>query len=108
MKINIKALSVNQAFQGRKFKTPKYKAFETELLLKLPKLKNDFKGRLRLDIVIGYSNTLSDLDNALKPILDILQLKYGFNDRDIYEIRAKKEIVKKGKEFIDFNIVELK
>lgn len=108
MKISIKALSVNQAWQGRRYKTKKYKAFETELLLKLPNSKKKYTGRLRLDITVGYSNTLSDLDNALKPILDILQKKYGFDDRQIYKINATKVIVNKGSEFIDFNLVELK
>ena len=107
MVIQIKALSVNEAWQGRRFKTKKYKAFEKEFILKLPKLKKDFQGCLKLEIVVGYSNALSDLDNALKPILDVLQSKYGFNDRNIYEINAKKKIVKIGDEFIDFNIVQL-
>ena len=35
MRINIKPLSINCAFQGRRFKTPKYKAYEAEVLLKL-------------------------------------------------------------------------
>jgi len=30
--------------------------------------------------------------------------EYGFNDRDVYEIRAKKVIVKKKQEFIEFNL----
>ena len=38
-KINIKPLSVNQAWMGRKFKTKFYKDYEIELALKLPKLK---------------------------------------------------------------------
>ena len=33
MIVNIKPLSVNQAWAGRRFKTPKYKAFEKEMLL---------------------------------------------------------------------------
>ena len=42
MKINIKPLSVNKAWQGKRFKTKKYKAFETELLLKLPHKKYNY------------------------------------------------------------------
>jgi len=36
IKLNIKPLSVNQAFKGRKFKTDKYAAFEIATLLMLP------------------------------------------------------------------------
>ena len=45
---------------------------------------------------------LSDIDNPLKPFLDILQKKYGINDRDINELLVKKTVVKKGDEFIFF------
>ena len=108
MKVNIKPLSVNVCWQGKRFKTPKYKAYEKELLLKLSNIKIDFKARLRVDIIFGYSNTLNDIDNALKPFLDVLQKRTGMNDRMIYELNVKKEIVIKGKEFIEFSIVELK
>ena len=100
IKLNIKPLSVNQAWQGKRFKTPKYKAFEKESILNMPATKNQFKAPLTVDIVFGFSNSLSDIDNGLKPILDCLQKRYGFNDRDIYELNVKKEIVQKGKEFI--------
>ena len=107
MKIDIKPLSVNVCWQGKRFKTPKYKSYEKELLYKLPNIKIDFKARLRLDIVFGYSNTLNDIDNALKPFIDVLQKKSGFNDRMIYELNVKKEIAKKGSEFIKFDIIKL-
>ena len=107
MKIDIKPLSVNVCWQGKRFKTPKYKSYEKELLYKLPNLKIDLEARLRLDIVFGYSNTLSDIDNALKPFIDVLQKKSGFNDRMIYELNVKKEITKKGAEFIKFDIIKL-
>jgi Holliday junction resolvase RusA-like endonuclease len=105
--INIKPLSVNQAWAGRRFKTPKYKAFEKEMLLILPNIKIDLNARLRLDIVFGYSSRASDIDNGLKPLLDCLQKKLGINDNKIYELNVKKEIVKKGKDFIKFEIIEL-
>ena len=107
MKINIKPLSVNKCWQGRRFKTPIYKGYETELLLKLQKI--DVPSVLiGLNITFGFSNKGSDIDNPLKPFLDILQKKYNINDRDIYELNVKKEIVKKGDEFISFKIYEIK
>jgi len=34
-----------------------------------------------------------------------LQKKYKFNDYEIYELNVKKVIVKKGQEYIKFNIL---
>lgn len=107
MIIEIKPLSVNQVWQGKRFKTPKYKWYEKELMLKLPPIKIDFKGDLRIDITFGFSSSLADIDNPLKPVLDVLQKKYNFNDRQVYELNVKKEIVKKGKEFIKLKINEI-
>jgi Holliday junction resolvase RusA-like endonuclease len=106
MKINIKPLSVNQCWQGKRFKTPKYKQYEIELLLLLKSNLNIPKGRLSLLITFGLSSKLNDIDNGLKPFIDILQKKYGFNDRDIYKLEVEKVIVPKGKEFIEFEIKE--
>lgn len=103
MRINVKPLSINCAFQGRRFKTPKYKAYEAEVLLKLKPMQIG-KEKLSLRLIVGYSNKLSDIDNCLKPFLDILQKKYSFNDSQIYELHIIKEIVKKGSEFIDFEV----
>lgn len=107
MKIEIKPLSVNDAWQGRRFKTDKYKAFEKQMLLMLPPLKINFKALLKIDVVFGFSSKGSDVDNGLKPTLDVLQKKYGINDNRIYEINLKKEIVPKGQEFIKLSINEL-
>ncbi len=107
MRIWIKPLSVNEAFRGRKFKTKKYIEFQQEMLLKLPKMDIP-EGKLEIHYKIGFSNSNSDLDNAFKQLNDCLQKKYGFNDNLIYRIIADKEIVKKGQEFIEFKICQLK
>lgn len=107
MKIEIKPLSVNQVWQGKRFKTSKYKAYESELLYRLPKLKVNPLNKLKITLVFGFSNKLSDIDNPVKPFLDCLQKKYNFDDRNIYNLIIKKEIVKKGKEFIEFKIEEI-
>jgi Holliday junction resolvase RusA-like endonuclease len=103
MKINIKPLSVNKAWQGRRFKTDEYKAFNKEMMLKLKPITIP-DGPLCVSFTFGFSNRASDIDNPLKPVIDILQKKYGFNDNRIYELNVVKEVVKKGKEFIHFNI----
>ena len=104
MRINIKPLSVNQVWQGRRFKTKKYKAYEKEVLALLPPLKIDFKSPLKVELTFGFSSALSDIDNPVKPILDCLQKRYNFDDKIITELNIKKEIVDKGKEFIEIQI----
>ena len=106
-RVNIKPLSVNQAWQGKRFKTPKYKSFQSEMLLTLPNLNEDFTGRLKVTIRYGFSSKLSDIDNPCKLVLDCLVKKYGFDDRQIYELYQSKEIAPKGKEFIEFEITQL-
>lgn len=108
IKIKIKPLSVNKAWQGRRYKTKDYKDYEIELTCLLPNnLKISEILKIKLDIIVGYSNKQSDIDNFLKPFIDILQKKYKFNDRNIYELNIKKEIVKKGEEFINFKFKNL-
>ena len=104
MRIEIKPLSVNDAWQGKRFKTPKYKSWQKDLLILLPNLKIKFKGDLKVDFVFGFSSKASDIDNPLKPLIDTLQKKYKFNDNQIQELIVKKELVKKGEEFITINI----
>lgn len=106
IELKIKPLSVNEVWQGRRFKTPKYKSYEKEMLLRLPKLEINKDSSLKIDIDISFSNKSSDIDNPIKPILDILQKKYGFNDSKIYDLHIKKFIVKKGEESIHIDIKE--
>lgn len=103
IKINIVPLSVNKVWQGKRFKTPAYKKYESTVLLMLPKI-NISKPPYKVSIQLGFSSPLSDIDNPIKPILDILQKKYNINDKDIFELNVKKEIVKKGLEYFEFEI----
>jgi len=102
-RINIKPLSVNLAWQGQRFKTPHYKRFERDCLLLLPKVKIPAKP-LQIAYRFGFSNKLSDLLNPEKLVTDILCKKYGFDDRDIFKMTLEKEIVKKGQEYIEFEL----
>ncbi len=103
MKIKIKPLSVNDCWRGRRFKTPHYKSYEQHVVYLLPRIKIP-SGKLKLSIVWGLSSKSGDIDNPLKPFLDILQKKYVFNDKKIYKIDIEKVDVKKGEEFIEFEI----
>lgn len=102
-RVKIKPLSVNEVWQGKRFKTPKYSKYERDVLELLPDL-NDLKPPFVVNLTFGFSNSLSDIDNPVKPILDILQKKYGINDRDIIELNLKKVLVKKGQEYFEFEI----
>ena len=99
----IKPLSVNKAWQGKRFKTKDYLQYEKNVLLLLPKLIIP-DGKLLLEITFGVSNKASDIDNPIKPFLDILQKRYRFDDKEIYELYIVKKIVSKGKEYIAFKI----
>lgn len=103
--VNIKPLSVNQCWRGRRFKTPNYTKYEKQLLLMLPTYEVP-KGKLEINIVFGLSSKNADWDNPIKPFQDILQKKYGFNDRNVYKATIEKVDVKKGSEFIQFELKE--
>jgi Holliday junction resolvase RusA-like endonuclease len=102
-KLEIKPLSVNEAWQGKRFKTPKYSQYEKNCLFLLPKILIPPKP-YKLSIEVGFSNSASDIDNVCKPFIDVLQKKYSINDKDIFELNVKKFIVKKGSEYISFDI----
>lgn len=103
IKINIKPLSVNECFQGRRFKTKKYKAYEKQVLLMLKPITLP-PPPFAVYYEFGFSNKLADIDNPVKALQDILQKKYNFNDKDIYLMTVEKVIVKKGEEYFKFEI----
>jgi len=106
IKIDIKPLSVNNAWQGKRFKTPEYKTYERVLMYLLPKLSLP-EPPFKLEMEFGFSNSASDWDNPIKPLQDILQKKYGFNDKDVFEAVVRKYKVSKGKDYLKFNITSL-
>lgn len=103
--VAIKPITVNHAWRGgRRFRTEYYKAFEQELLLRLPPISIP-DGELSVFYEFGVSNKGFDYDNAIKPFQDVLQKKYEFNDARIVEAVIRKRLVKKGDEYIRFEIV---
>lgn len=105
--IEIKPLSVNEAWQCKRFKIEKYKQYENTLLWLLPKITLS-KPSNEIHLRFGFSNSLSDWDNPVKPTQDILSKKYGFNDKHIRKAMVETEIVKKGNEYIEFEILTIK
>jgi len=105
-RINIKPLSVNEAYYGRRKSTKELRAFKKFVLLSL-KPQEIPEGKLYVSIEFGFSSKASDIDNAVKAFLDCLQAKYGFNDNRVYEMHLTKFIVDKGEEYIKFKIKQL-
>lgn len=103
IRLNIAPLSVNKAWQGRRFKTDAYNKYERDVLLMLPMIKLP-PSPFKVTIGYGFSNKGSDIDNPTKLVFDILQKKYKFNDSAIYELVLTKNIVKKGNEYFEFKI----
>lgn len=105
-RVNIKPLTQNRAWKGRRFKSDQYKAYAIAVSLLLPANLIVPDGLLKVYYEFGMS-TNSDFDNPCKMFTDILQSKYHFNDSKIMEAHIKKVIVKKGEEFIKFRIESL-
>ena len=106
-KLNIKPLSMNEAFLGRKRKTAKYRDYEIKLPVLLPELEIPDKGPLGLRLRVGLSNRAADVDNTIKPFVDVLQSHYCFNDNRVYIIEITKVKVQKGEEYISFDLFPL-
>lgn len=103
MKIHIKALSINEAYKGRRFRTKKYDDYIKKMLILLPEIDVIPENNIRLKVEFGFSSSASDIDNGLKCFIDCLQKKYDFNDKNIIELFVRKTKVDKGFEYIIFN-----
>jgi hypothetical protein len=78
----IKLLSVNEVWQGKRYKTKKYDTYEKILGYTLPNEKINSLNSYYIIFIFNF----------------ILQKKYGFNDRDIYIALTYKKIVPKKDE----------
>jgi len=103
-KLNIKPLSVNKVWQGKRFRTKDYDNYELAVRAMLPKIGLP-DAPYEVNIFYGFSSKAADIDNPSKPFIDILQKHYGFNDKEIFKLTLVKEIVKKGQEYIEFEIM---
>lgn len=107
LKINIKPLSVNEAYRGKKWRTPKHDLFKTAIKYLLP-ASYDMPGPpYVIYFEFGVSSALSDGDNLVKCAQDSIADKYGFNDRYIKRWIIDVEQVPKGQEYIKFKIEHL-
>lgn len=106
VEVLMKPLSSNSVWQGRRFKNDKYKKYEAKLLEILPDVELP-EPPYKITFNFGFSNKASDYDNPVKPLQDILQKRYNFDDKLIYSATINKKIVPKGKEYFEFKIEHL-
>ena len=107
--IKIKPLSINEAFQGRRFKTPLYRIFTdavTRLLLAIKPTKPNPDAPMFSHYIFGVSNILSDVDNMVKCFQDRLFSSWGILNKDhqVQFMIVEKTKTKKGQEFIGFHV----
>lgn len=111
----IQMVSVNAAIgtavkNGKVFKyvSKDYKEMQNILqyILKGGAIKSDVP--LRIEYVFYTARVNSDTDNLIKCLQDILQKIYNFDDRNIYEIEAKKYPVGKINEGFSLKVFEIK
>lgn len=93
-KLDIKALSVNGAWQGKRYKSKGYKQYTEDVakLLMVAKVKPVQEGRLQVTYRFYMKNhKTADNDNPIKPLQDIL-VSCGVikDDRFIYRTIAEK------------------
>lgn len=102
-RVNIKPLSANELWRGKKWKTSKYVKYRHDLGFLLPKLSIG-DPPYKVSLVFGFSKSGCDIDNPIKGILDAMQDKYGIDDNDIVELHVKKAVAPKGSEYFEFSI----
>ena len=108
MFIGIKPLSVNQVRQWKRFKTKVYLNREAYMLAGLPSYNTLIEDvPMEVSIEFWFSNSACDIDNCVKPLFDVLQKKYKFNDKNIYKCNITKMIVKKWSEYVNLSFRKL-
>lgn len=103
VKIELTPISVNKAFQGRRFKTRDCKDFEEDFMAIAPKRKM-IKGNVEIEYKFYLKNhSRTDYDNCIKITQDLL-VKCGYieDDRKIYKATIYK--IPSKKDFIEIKI----
>lgn len=104
--LKVKPLSLNSAYRGRRFTTPELLSYKKQIHILSPRIEIP-EGKLLVRYVFGVSSKNSDGDNLIKVLQDALAEKYCFNDKIIYKWEVEKVDVKKGQEFVAFEILPL-
>lgn|SRR3990167_6066055 len=88
--LQVKPLSINDAFKGRRFKSREYEAYEKEVYYLLPNGFVEGEVIVRFDFYLkNYARV--DVDNLCKLLLDIITKKGLIeDDRKVVELVARK------------------
>jgi Holliday junction resolvase RusA-like endonuclease len=107
MRLNIKPLSINEAFQGRRFKTKKHKDFEEQVLWILKGNIQKFDKDYSMHLKFYLKNALRcDLSNYIKVLEDCI-VKSGIVKDDRFCWRMEVEKIKSEEDYIEFEIKAL-
>ena len=84
--LDMKVLSVNKAWKGRRRKTEDYKKYEIDVARMIGRCESGFTGPVQITYTFYMINhTMADNDNPVKPLQDILvKLGYIEDDRFVY------------------------
>ena len=92
IELKIKPISINAAYQGRRFKTQECKEYEKQLCLLLPFSKSTMTGEIEIYFTFYLKNyKKTDISNLVKVTEDIL-VKRGYfeDDRKIKKMHLEK------------------
>ena len=109
----VKPISVNKAWYMNKKKSKDYEKFQEEMIPYLqgysaPQRVRDNEVKLKAKLEFGFSSVKSDVDNCIKTTIDTMQSWFGFDDRIIFELSAKKRHVKRGDDYFKIKLQEIK
>lgn len=103
--IDIKPLSVNEAWQGRRFKTQKYKDFEREIEWLLPRNIKPIEGKIEIRYWWYMKNhKMADWDNPIKTLQDVLK-KNGIIIEDRFIYKGTGEKIPSDRDFVEVEIL---
>src|SRR3990167_7810284 len=98
--ISVKPISVNECWQGRRFKTKKYDKFIIDMLRVMPK-KEMITGSIKLEIKLHLKSLLrGDIDNFIKPLVDCI-VKKGWIEDDRFIMLLEVEKIKSSEECVE-------
>jgi len=103
IELPLKGMSINKAWQGKNYKTKKYKSYEEEILMRVNR-QEPIEGWVEVEYTFGlnyYKRT--DLGNLEKALTDCL-VKADVIEDDRYIKRIHMEKVKTDEDFIEVKI----
>lgn len=107
LSINLKPLSTNDAWRGRKFSTQAKKLYEAQLRERLEWCTFSGKPPYRIHFKF-YISSMQDYDNCIKVSQDTLCEFFDINDRDIHYAIIEKIPTKRWEEHFEVEIESYK